>query len=123
MVETVSAWLQRTLALSPALQERLLSSAIAILILWALRRLVLFVAYRRYDDVRIRYRWRKSSLYAAGAIGMLIVGRIWFEGAPAASFTFRKDACSPMRPRTTRWGFPSPPAAQGRVRMTTPAQL
>lgn len=79
-MDAITQWLQTTFSLSPEIQSRLFGSAAAIVLLWAVRRIVLFVARRRYEDVRTRYRWQKTSQYFAVAIGLLIVGRIWFEG-------------------------------------------
>jgi small-conductance mechanosensitive channel len=79
-MNSVVQWLEGNLGLSPVTQSRLLGSLLAILLLWALRRLVLAVAWRRIDDVRLRYRWRKTTTYLLVPTGMLIVGRIWFEG-------------------------------------------
>lgn len=80
MIDQVTDWIQQTLGLSAATQGRLLDSLIAILLLWAARRVALWFALRRTDDVRARYRWQKTSLYVTVPIGILIVGRIWFEG-------------------------------------------
>lgn len=79
-MDTITQWLQQTLSLSPAVQEKILTSLVVIVILWALRRATLVVVWRRSGDVRLRYRWQKSTIYAAVAIGILIVGRVWFEG-------------------------------------------
>ncbi len=79
-MESVTTWLQATLGLSPDVQSRLLGSVVAIVLLWALRRLVLSVVWRRIDDVKLRYRWRKTTTYILVPAGMLVVGRIWFAG-------------------------------------------
>jgi small-conductance mechanosensitive channel len=73
-------WLQTTLGLSAAALDRIWDSLIAILILWLVRRIALAVIWRRADDVRIRYRWQKTTSYIVVPLGILIVGRIWFEG-------------------------------------------
>ena len=79
-MESVVTWLQTNLGLTPDVQSRLLGSVLAIALLWALRRLVLAVIWRRIDDVKLRYRWRKTTSYVLVPTGMLIVGRMWFEG-------------------------------------------
>lgn len=86
-MDTVTAWLQDTLGLSGAAQQRLFSSIAAVAMLWLLRRLVLSIVWRRVEDVRARYRWQKSSSYTAFTIGLLVIGRIWFEAVgPLATF-------------------------------------
>jgi len=83
----VTTWLETTLGLSSVTQRRLVDSLAIIALLWLLRRLVLSIVWRRVDDVRIRYRWQKSSSYVAVPLGFLLVGRIWFEGVgPLATF-------------------------------------
>ncbi len=76
----ITDWLQTTLGLSPAALDRITASLAAILILWAIRRIILAVVWRRVDDVRVRYRWQKTTSYVVVPLGILIVGRIWFEG-------------------------------------------
>lgn len=75
-----SDWLSHTLGLSAATQSKLFYSLVAILAIWAARRGILWVIWRRVEDVRVRYRWRKTLTYFLVAIGILVVGRIWFEG-------------------------------------------
>jgi small-conductance mechanosensitive channel len=79
-MDRFTTWLQNTFGLSPIMQQRLLASAVAILVIWATRRIFLTVVYRRVADLTGRYRVRKTSLYVAVPIGILVVGRIWFEG-------------------------------------------
>ncbi len=76
-------WLQETFGLSPVMQDRLAASLIAIIAIWLLRRIILFVVWRRVEDVRTRYRWQKITAYTLVPIGILLVGRIWFEGFQA----------------------------------------
>lgn len=86
-MQEITTWLQQALGLSPVLQERLLSSVLIVLVLWAARRIVLAVVWRRVDDVRSRYRWQKTATYVVVPVGLFLVGRIWFEGfASIATF-------------------------------------
>ncbi len=65
----------------------LILSALVIAILWALRMLVLRVAYRRATDVRARYQWRKTSMYVSVFLGLFILFRVWV-GAIGSLATF-----------------------------------
>jgi small-conductance mechanosensitive channel len=76
----ISDWLQSALGLSPGALDRITDTLLAILILWAIRRIVLWVVWRRVEDVRARYRWQKVSSYIVVPVGILVVGRIWIEG-------------------------------------------
>ncbi|HEY9846099.1 MAG TPA: mechanosensitive ion channel family protein [Candidatus Caenarcaniphilales bacterium] len=79
-MNTFSEWFQTTLGLSPELQEKLLTSAFAIISLWLLRELLVKLALQRVTDLRVRYQWQKTSGYVMLALGILLVGRVWFNG-------------------------------------------
>ena len=73
--------------LSPEVARELLYSALAVLALWALRLAVLRVVNQRVEDVKVRYQWRKTSLYVAVFVGALLFLRIWL-GALGSLATF-----------------------------------
>ena len=87
-MNTAAAWLQQTFGLSQAMQQRLLASLLAILVVWLVRRVVLAIAFRHVADAAARYRIRKTSMYAAVPMGILLVGRIWFEGLQSIATFF-----------------------------------
>lgn len=60
------------------LYNKLLRSAIVLLALGLLSLLIRAVVYRRTDDPRLLYRWRKA-LTAFFVLGALALGWIWFE--------------------------------------------
>ncbi len=76
----IPTWLQDTFGFDPETQRRLLASIVAIVVIWAIRRIILVIANRQIEDLTSRYRLRKTSLYVAVPIGILVVGRVWFEG-------------------------------------------
>ncbi|MDH3456016.1 MAG: mechanosensitive ion channel family protein [Gemmatimonadota bacterium] len=76
----ISNWLQTSLGLSEQTLDRIGTSLAAILAVWIIRRIILAIVWRRIQDVRIRYRWQKTTAYVLVPVGILIVGRIWFEG-------------------------------------------
>lgn len=73
--------------LSGEVSRELLYSALAVLALWALRFAILRVVDRRVEDVKARYQWRKTSLYVAVFVGVLLFLRIWL-GALGSLATF-----------------------------------
>lgn len=79
-LDKLTIWLQRTLGLSPEIQGKFLLSLLTVIILLLLRRLILRIVFQRFEDVRVRYRWRKTSAYIAFVFAVLILGRVWFEG-------------------------------------------
>jgi small-conductance mechanosensitive channel len=72
--------LSELIALDPGTTNKILASIILILGLGALRFIALRVVYRKTDDTRIRYNWRKSITYVVVTLGFLILGRVWFAG-------------------------------------------
>ncbi len=86
-MDHLTNWIQGTMGLSPEGQGKLLISVVTILIVLVLRRLILNVLFQKFEDVRIRYRWRKSSAYVAFFLVVLVLGRVWFEGfQPIATY-------------------------------------
>ena len=71
---------QTTFQIDAATQERLLISVGILLVLWLIRLLVLVIVHRRSDDVRIRYRWKKTSQYVTVTLAVVILGMIWIQG-------------------------------------------
>jgi small-conductance mechanosensitive channel len=72
--------LGRWTPLDPAIEIALLRSVILILVLVLLRAAALWILHSRTDDIRIRYRWRKSITYSTVLVGLLLVGGVWYEG-------------------------------------------
>ncbi len=67
------------LGLEPDVQGKLLLSAVAMLAVWLIRRLILRVAESRVQDPRVRYQWAKSSGYVAVFVALLLLAQIWLE--------------------------------------------
>jgi len=79
-MDQISQWLTEHLWLSPPVQARLAASIAIVLALWLIRRLVMLVALRRTEDVRLQYQWKKLTLYIAFLVGLLLLIRTWFTG-------------------------------------------
>jgi small-conductance mechanosensitive channel len=76
-------WLRNALGSDQDWQWKLFLSVALILVILLLRKLALILAFRRYDDIRIRYYWRKVSLYIAFILILFVAVRIWFVGFEA----------------------------------------
>jgi small-conductance mechanosensitive channel len=59
-------------------QTKLVFTLILALVLVLLRRAVLRIVDRRVEDPSLRYRWSKSSAYAAFVFGLLVIVQVWF---------------------------------------------
>jgi small-conductance mechanosensitive channel len=68
-------------------QMKIISSLIVILGLWLARFLIVNIMWRRIEDVRNRYIAQKAVTYTVVLFGIIMIGRIWFEGfASLATF-------------------------------------
>ncbi len=72
----VSQWTH----LAPETQFQVFRSLVLIALIVLVRAIALRVMRARVQDIRSRYKWRKTLTYIAAAVGFLMVGRIWFEG-------------------------------------------
>ena len=66
------------LDMSTTTQGRVLVSVLVIILLFVLRRALLAVVSRTVKDPTSRYKWAKTSAYAASLIGLVVVIQIWF---------------------------------------------
>lgn len=76
----IATFLEAQLGLGLELQQRLLATAAVIVGLWLARYLVTWLLFRRIKGADARYQWRKMLGYLLTMVGILLVGRIWFEG-------------------------------------------
>ncbi len=81
----ISGWIENALGMSPDLQGKLLITLLALMLVALIRYLILRLAFRKSEDVRLRYRLRKTATYIAFAIAVMAIGWIWFEGFYALS--------------------------------------
>ena len=58
----------------------LLISVAVIFFLLIIRFIVLRIIYRHVEDVSLHYKWKKNLSYIVGVIGLILIGRVWFEG-------------------------------------------
>lgn len=72
-------WITSVVGIGAETQVKLLLSALAVVVVWALRRLLLGYVDRRFEDARTRYQWSKTSAYVAFAVAILAVSQIWLE--------------------------------------------
>ena len=76
----ISEWLHNLTGLNPLIQNRLVTSLLIIFVLWFLRFIILRIVWTRTEDVIVRYRWQKTTVYFIAVLGVLLVARVWFEG-------------------------------------------
>ncbi len=65
------------MGLGPEALTKIALSLAAIGLVWLVRKLVLRLGVRRFDDARTRYQWAKVSAYVAFVVLLLALGQIW----------------------------------------------
>ena len=73
-------WLLEQLGWTSEIQAKVFASVSIVALIWIVRWLVLRVVCRHTEDIRNRYRWRKTSAYVAFFLAALLVGQTWMAG-------------------------------------------
>ncbi len=60
--------------------EKVLWTSLIFFFLWAIRKIVDRIVLKRVEDQKARYSWNRGARYVVYVIGIIIIGRIWFEG-------------------------------------------
>ncbi|MFC1660135.1 mechanosensitive ion channel family protein [Gemmatimonadota bacterium] len=76
----VSAWIEAATGVSPGTQIKILLSVLAVVLVYAMKRVVMRVVEGRVDDPKLLYQWSKTSSYLAFFLTFLMVGTVWIEG-------------------------------------------
>jgi small-conductance mechanosensitive channel len=79
-MDYISEWFKHNFGLAVETQEKILSSLIAVLLLMVIRKIILNLVFKRIEDVKVRYKWRKTSTYLLSFLGFLVLVKIWFQG-------------------------------------------
>jgi small-conductance mechanosensitive channel len=82
-MNALNEFLHSFAGISPEMRAKTISTLVIVCVLWLVHVIVLKVAWRRSEDVRFRYRWRKTSAYVTVILGMLLIGRVWLPGFKA----------------------------------------
>jgi len=72
--------IEKSLGITQHVQMKFISSLIVILIFLLLRVAIIKLVWKKTDDVRLRYLWRKTLTYIFTIIAILLLSNIWFQG-------------------------------------------
>ena len=79
-MKNLMEWIQKALGLSPEVQIKIFASLVISLVLWVLYSIIVKIVWRRTENVRTHYTWRKTSGYIIIVLGVFLIGRLWFKG-------------------------------------------
>lgn len=80
-------WLD-TFGVEREILANIIASLLVVIVILALRRVLLHLAFRRLDNAALRYRWRKTSLYIAFVAILALLGPTWIGGIGSAATYF-----------------------------------
>lgn len=72
-------YLEHYLGLRPEMQEKIIQSLFVVLLVLLLRHLVRRIALSQIQDVKVRYKWQKASLYLAVLVIIAWVANTWLS--------------------------------------------
>lgn len=84
-VDQIFGTLTSAIELSQDSQRKIIATVITIIVFVVIRKLVLKVVQKQTSDIRVLYRWRKTTSYIAYCFGVLAIGRIWLDGFDSIS--------------------------------------
>ncbi len=76
----VRSWIESVTGIGYQSQNHVLLSLVAIVVVYALRRVLLRIVDKRVEDPKVIYQWSKNSSYVALLLCVILVGSIWLEG-------------------------------------------
>ncbi|GGG09202.1 mechanosensitive ion channel family protein [Pontibacter amylolyticus] len=79
-MRNIENWIEENFHLSAQIQENVLKSLIALLVLWIISRVLLRLASRQQTDTRKLYQWKKTTNYVVTGLGIIFLANIWFDG-------------------------------------------
>ncbi|MBX0333800.1 mechanosensitive ion channel family protein [Pontibacter sp. HSC-14F20] len=79
-MQKIEYWIERNFHLSAQIQENIVKSVVALLVLWIISRVLLRLASRQQTDTRKLYQWKKTTNYVVTGLGIIFLANIWFEG-------------------------------------------
>lgn len=79
MKEVLIKWVHDTIGLSPDVQYKIFGLLLFSLVLWIIYSLIIRIVWHRTEDVKTRYRWKKTAGYVAIILGLFLIIRLWLR--------------------------------------------
>ncbi len=80
MLSPLYNFIQARLGIPQQTQAQIILSLLIIVLLFIIHRVIIKFVWRKTEDVRTRYTWRKASIYLLTLLGILLLSNIWFHG-------------------------------------------
>lgn len=66
--------------MSDQMKNNIITTLIVFFVLYFIQHIILFIAYKRNDDIKFRYQWKKISSYIKYTLLIIILAKIWLSG-------------------------------------------
>ncbi len=76
-MKRISELLSNSVGLTTTNQSKILFSLLIILFLWMLQVIVLRMIWKRTENVKTRYTWRRSISFIVSLFGTILIGAVW----------------------------------------------
>jgi len=70
--------IEKYLGITPSLQSKVFITFIIILIAWFLQRIIIRFVIEKFDDIKVRYQWKKIVKYIVVFFAIFFLVRTWF---------------------------------------------
>ncbi len=78
-MEQVIDYFQTHTGLSTTSLNRLFVSVVIMLLLWGLRVIILRVVWRRTENIKVRYQWKRTLSFIIPFLGIILVSAVWLH--------------------------------------------
>ncbi|UCG27370.1 MAG: mechanosensitive ion channel, partial [Bacteroidales bacterium] len=78
-MKSLSEALQRITGLQLQVLDKIIASLIIFIIFWIVRFIIIKILWRKSDNVRTRYHWRRNTTYTLVFIMIFVLGFVWIE--------------------------------------------
>ncbi|KOH46378.1 mechanosensitive ion channel family protein [Sunxiuqinia dokdonensis] len=78
-MDQVIDYFQLHTGLSSTSLNRLFVSGVIILMLWVLRMAILRVVWRRTENIKVRYQWKRTLSFVIPFLGIILVSTVWLH--------------------------------------------
>ena len=63
-----------------SIQAKIIATALAFILFFVIKKLILRIVYRATEEIKIRYQWHKITSYISFTLISIIIANIWLEG-------------------------------------------
>jgi len=78
-------WIKNLTGLLPETQLKLFYSFLSIFLIWLFRYIIYHIIWKRTDDIKNRYFWKKTLTYLSVFLTLIVLMKIWLKGLDGIS--------------------------------------